>query len=112
MKLVVEIELQESMADRHHLAWALSQIEAGLENFNDDPVFPIGVREIKSHDFATVGHWEIVNEDNADVRVVRPVGGGFLGSQEPLFVPLPITDDRNKNSAYGAWLGEVEELPQ
>jgi hypothetical protein len=38
---------------------------------------------------------ERTNEDNADVRVVRPVDGRLLGSQEANLVPLSITDDRD-----------------
>jgi hypothetical protein len=36
-----------------------------------------------------------MNEDKADVRVVRPMDGSVLGSQEADLVPLPITDDRD-----------------
>lgn len=35
------------------------------------------------------------NDNKTNVRVVRPVGGGILGSQEADLVPLPITDDRD-----------------
>jgi len=35
------------------------------------------------------------SDDKADVRVVRPVGGSVLGSEEADLVPLPITDDRD-----------------
>lgn len=37
----------------------------------------------------------MTNEDKADVRVVRPVDRGVLGSQEESLVHLPITDDRD-----------------
>ncbi len=38
---------------------------------------------------------EETNEDTTDVRMVRPVGGSVLGSEEADLVPLPITDDRD-----------------
>jgi hypothetical protein len=34
-------------------------------------------------------------EDTTDVCLVRPVGGGVLGQEEPNLVSLPITDDRD-----------------
>lgn len=50
------------------------------------------------------------DEDNADVRMVRLLGRGVLGSQESNLVPLAIADDRNQNPAYGAWREEFEHL--
>lgn len=38
---------------------------------------------------------EMISEDQADVRVVRPVDRGVLGQEEANLVPLPITDDRD-----------------
>lgn len=43
------------------------------------------------------------SENNTDIRVVRPVDRSVLGSEDPLLVPLPITDDRNENPDYAAW---------
>jgi len=51
---------------------------------------------------------EIDVENNADIRVVRPAGGGVLGSEEADLVPLPITDDRNTNPDYALWADVVE----
>jgi len=37
----------------------------------------------------------MIDEDQADVRVVRPVDRSVLGQEETNLVPLPITDDRD-----------------
>ena len=44
-----------------------------------------------------------MDEDKSDVRVVRHVDRGVLGSEEENFVPLPITDDRNEDPDYALW---------
>jgi len=53
---------------------------------------------------------KMINEDNANVRLVRPVDRSLLGQEKPEFVPLPITDDRNQNPAYAAWADVNDEI--
>jgi hypothetical protein len=48
------------------------------------------------------------NENQTDVRVVRPVDRSLLGPGQENLVPLPITDDRDKNPFYRA-AGEILE---
>jgi hypothetical protein len=60
MKLFVEIDLTQNMNKRRHLEWALEQIKDGLENFNDEAVFPVGRRTIVDGELKSTGHWEIV----------------------------------------------------
>ncbi len=43
-------------------------------------------------------------EDKNVSSLVRPVGGRVLVKEEPNLVHLPITDDRNLDPAYSAWL--------
>ena len=45
-----------------------------------------------------------MDEDNLDFRLVRPVDRSVLEPEEPIFIPLPITDDRNENPDYAVWL--------
>ena len=50
------------------------------------------------------------HEDNADVRVVRPVDRSVLGPQDSELVPLSISDDRNQNPDYAAW-ADINDEP-
>ena len=53
---------------------------------------------------------KMINEDNANVRLVRPVDRSLLGQEKPELVPLPITDDRNQDPAYAAWADVNDEI--
>jgi hypothetical protein len=47
---------------------------------------------------------EMQNENKPSSGVVRPVDRSILGPENQILVPLTITDDRNKNPIFGAWL--------